>query len=146
MSRRVPRTAAGAIDRRTFLTTSAQTGMAAGVVLGTTRRSRGGQQETELRAGEGVVDTTPPIGIELAGFHRPVGKERRIEGIRQSTAVRALVLQHGDTKIAILSLDILGVGTAMVRRVQQRVAQGIGIPAANVRLCATHRHSMPTFV
>ena len=28
----------------------------------------------------------PPLGIEMAGFHRPPGKERRIAGIRQPTA------------------------------------------------------------
>ncbi len=98
-----------------------------------------------LHAGEGVVDTTPPIGIELGGFHRPPGQERRIAGIRRPTAARALVLQLGDTRAAIVSVDIATVVAEMTARVQQRVAQQLGIPAAHVRLCATHTHSMPAF-
>ena len=54
---------------------------------------RAASRETALEAGEGVVDTTPPLGIELGGFHRAVGNERRIAGIRRPTAARALVLR-----------------------------------------------------
>jgi hypothetical protein len=98
-----------------------------------------------LFAGQAVVDTTPPLGIEMAGFHRPLGQERRIEGIRQPAAARALVLRLGQTLTAIVSLDICGVSPAMTHRVQRRIAKRCGIPAAHVRLCATHTHSMPTF-
>ena len=146
MTCRFPRTAAGPIDRRGFLTRVAQAGMATGVAWGTAPTSRASQQRPGLMAGEGVVDTTPPMGIELAGFHRPPGQERRIEGIRQPTAVRAIVLRYGATKVALVSLDILGVDSAMVQRVQRRVAKRIGVPATNVRLCATHTHSMPAFL
>lgn len=95
--------------------------------------------------GHAVVDTTPPLGIELAGFHKPPGKERRITGIRQKTAARALVMRVGDQTVAIVSLDILSVSPAFTQQVQQQVAQQTGIPAANVRVCATHTHSMPAF-
>jgi neutral ceramidase len=98
-----------------------------------------------LEVGEGVVDTTPPLGIELGGFHRPPGQERRIAGIRQPTAVRAMVLRVGDTQAAVVSLDIATVASQMTARVQQRIAGQLGIPAANIRLCATHTHSMPAF-
>ena len=81
----------------------------------------------------------------LLGFHRPVGKERRITGIRQATAARALVLRLGDSQVAIVSLDICGVSGEMTARIQSQVAQKLGIPAGNVRLCATHTHSMPGF-
>ena len=30
----------------------------------------------------------PPLGIELAGFHKPPGRERRITGIRQPASRR----------------------------------------------------------
>ncbi len=104
-----------------------------------------GQESAVFRAGEGVVDITPPMDIELAGFHRPVGNERRIETIRKNTAVRALVLQHGESSIAIISIDILAVSDTMAKRVGAAVEARTGIPAANVRLCATHTHSMPSF-
>lgn len=98
-----------------------------------------------LAIGEAVVDITPPLGIELAGFHKPPGEERRITGIRQKTAARALVLQIKDQRVAIIALDILAVSASFAREVQIQVATRTGIPAANVRVCATHSHSTPTF-
>lgn len=98
-----------------------------------------------LQAGEGVVDITPPLGIEMAGFHRRPGNERLVKGIRQPTAARALVLQLGETRVAICSLEVTAVGRDMAGRIQQGVAARTGIPAQNVRVCATHTHSMPAF-
>lgn len=107
--------------------------------------ARAGAGQPALSAGEGVVDITPPVGIEMGGFHRPVGKERRIKEIRQAAAVRALVLAMGDTQVACCSLDIAAIGRAMADRIRAAVADRSGIPAHNVRLCATHTHSMPAF-
>ena len=98
-----------------------------------------------FRVGEGVVDTTPPVGVELAGFHRKPGEERIATGTRQPTAARALVLDMGKTQAAIVSLDICAVSQAMARRVQTRIEKELGIPFENVQICATHTHSMPTF-
>jgi len=99
-----------------------------------------------LRAGEGVLDITPPLGIELAGFHKPPGQERRVKAIRQPSETRALVLGYGPTQLAICSLDILGVDQPMVERIQRAAAARTGIPAENIHVAATHDHSMPTFV
>jgi neutral/alkaline ceramidase-like enzyme len=131
------------LPRRTFL--GKITRGAAGALALPAGVSFANSKKAPFEAGEGVVDTTPPLGIEMAGFHRPVGKERRIVGIRQPTAARALVLRLGDSRAAIVSLDICGVSYEMTARIQARVANELGIPAENVRLCATHTHSMPGF-
>ena len=98
-----------------------------------------------FQAGEGVVDITPPLGIEMGGFHRTPGDERRVTGIRQPAAARALLLQSGDTRAAIVSLDIACLAEDVAVRVQQQVAREVGIPHKNVRICCTHTHSMPSF-
>ncbi len=126
--------------RREFLAAAVATGLGLG-----TRPSCGATGNTALLAGQGIVDTTPPLGIELAGFHRAPGKERRITGIRRPTAARALVVGVGPTRAAIVSLDICGVSREMTGRVQQQISKQTGIPASHVRLCATHTHAMPTF-
>ncbi len=125
--------------RRQFLSAV----MGAGAALGTSsaRASAGGG----LRVGEGVADITPPLGIEMAGFHKPVGQERRIKGIRQPCAVRALALVLGPTQVVVCSLDALSISEAMAGRIQRAAAQRTGIPAANIHVVATHDHSMPTF-
>lgn len=98
-----------------------------------------------LLAGEGRVDISPPAGIELAGFHRPAGQERRVTGTRQPGEVRALVLRVDDTEVAILSLDICALSADFCRTIQRRVERELGTAAGHVRVCATHTHSMPTF-
>jgi hypothetical protein len=128
--------------RRRFLTGAA---LGATSLLCARHAAAVGSSAGSLEAGEGVVDTTPPLGIEMAGFHRPAGQERLIAGIRRPTAARALVLRLGDTQVAIVSLDAIAVSPEMTARVQAQIAARLGVPAERVRLCATHTHSMPTF-
>ena len=127
--------------RRFVASTAAALGVAAlpGYV---TAEDRG----DKLSIGHAEVDITPPLGIELAGFHKPVGQERVIKGIRQAAAVRALVLQVGDVRAAVVSLEVLGLSAEYARGLQKRIAAETGIPAEHIRICATHTHSMPTFV
>ena len=99
-----------------------------------------------LEAGEGIADITPPLGIELAGFHKPPGKERKITGIRQPTSARALLLRNNKTQAAIVVLDVLGFSRAFAKRVQRRVAKEAGVAADQVRVCATHSHSAPSLM
>lgn len=132
------------LSRRNFLCQTTSGAVAAGLALGA-RPSYGAASADGLRAGEGVVDTTPPLGIELAGFHRPPNNPRLINAIRQPTSVRALVLTCGETQTAIVSLDLLYLSYEFTGRVQAEVARQTGIPAAHVRVCATHSHSTPAF-
>lgn len=128
--------------RRSFLKSTALGAAALALPM---RSSLAGAGKPVLEVGEGVVDTTPPVGIELHGFHRPVGQERRIKGIRRATAVRAIMLQLGEVQTAVVSADLLSFSGEMTRRVQQRIAAQLGIPVSHIRLCATHSHSMPGF-
>ncbi len=134
----------GDLRRREFLASVVGTGTAAGVI-GLARPGLAAADRPGLLAGEGSADITPPLGIEMGGFHRPPGQERRIKAIRQATAVRALVLRMGETQVALCSLDVAAVSDAMAARVRGEVARQAGIPADNVRVSATHTHSMPGF-
>ena len=129
--------------RREFVGSVLSAGVAG--LAGTAPRGWAAESRPGLCAGEGVVDITPPLGIEMGGFHRQPGNERRVKDIRQPTAVRALVLRLGETQVAICSLDVATVGQDMAVRIQQQAAAQTGIPAAQIRLCATHTHSMPAF-
>jgi hypothetical protein len=135
----------GRVGRRKFIGGTLGAGAAAAACSLLPRRAWG-RAPGQFEAGEGVVDTTPPNGIELAGFHVVEGGPKRlISGIRQPTAVRALALRVGDAVAAVVSVDIAIVSSEMSARVRKRVAEATGIPADRVRLCATHTHSMPSF-
>ena len=132
------------VSRRTFLQQSVVSSGVAALALQHTPLFAA-QSSPGLRVGEGVVDTTPPTGIELAGFHRSPGNERLITGIRQPTAARAIVLESGKTKFVIVSLDIIAVSRSFADDVRKEISAAIKVPAEHVRICATHTHSMPTF-
>jgi len=131
------------LDRRQFLRGAA--GAAAAGVAVRTPVGRAESNRSGLMAGEGRADITPPLGIEMAGFHKPPGKERRITAIRQPSQVRALVLALGGTQVAICSLDVIAVDAAMTGRIQKAASGRTGIPAENIRIATTHTHSMPSF-
>ena len=127
--------------RRDFLYQS----VAAAGIVSLSRPTWGSQSPQELMVGEGVVDITPPLGIELAGFHRPLENPRKIISIRRKSNVRALVLRQHGVQVALVSLDMIAVSQEMAKRVQSEVERRTGIPASQIRICATHTHSMPTF-
>ena len=97
----------------------------------------------ELEAGQGIVDITPPLGIELGGFFVPQGKGRVISEIRMPSSARALVLRHGSMQVALVSLDILNLSRPFCEKARRQVEDRTGIPAVNVRISATHSHSTP---
>ena len=104
-----------------------------------------GDGPSALLAGEGLADITPPLGIELGGFHRPPGQERRVKGIRQPACVRALALRDGEMRAIICSLEVAAVGEVFAKRVREKIAEKAGVPSDHVRIAATHTHSMPAF-
>jgi neutral ceramidase len=97
-----------------------------------------------LRAGEGVADITPPVGTELAGFHKAPGQERRAKGVRQPSSARVLILSTREGEFALVSLDLCGISREIAVAVKAELAQRASLRPENVRLCATHTHSMPT--
>ena len=130
-------------ERREFLRWLSAAGVAAAGALPQASWGKSGDKRLEI--GHAEIDITPPLGIELAGFHRPVGQERRIAGTRQPSAARVLVLRVGDQSAVLVSLDMLFLSRSFVAPVQRLVAEQTGIPAERVHVCATHSHSMPTF-
>ena len=59
-----------------------------------------------LRSPE-TADLTPPLGFELAGFHKLAGKERKITGVREAGRVPAWALSLGDERRTLMRLTIL---------------------------------------
>ena len=96
-----------------------------------------------LLVGEGTAEIAPENGTVLAGFHYPPGKERAVTGIRQVPKVRALGLRVDETSAIILSIDVTSLSREFSMELQKRIEQATGVPAAHVRVCATHTHSMP---
>lgn len=132
----------GCLSRRRFLAGLGAAGLALTSIPRVWARSIGEGQA--LLAGEGHAELVPPEGTELAGFHRPPGQERRVKGVRHTPFVRALVLEVGGVRAVLVSLDLLAIGYAASQRIRNAIAQKTAISPENIKLCATHSHSMPS--
>ncbi|HMJ63540.1 MAG TPA: neutral/alkaline non-lysosomal ceramidase N-terminal domain-containing protein [Bryobacteraceae bacterium] len=94
----------------------------------------------ESRIGSGSVVITPPLGSEMAGFDARKGLA---QGVHDDLHARALVFDDGSTQVALVSVEVIGLSRAFVRRIQQEIERQTGIPSAHIILAATHTHCGP---
>jgi hypothetical protein len=95
----------------------------------------------QLTAGTAVVDITPPIGVELAGYGPYWG--RRSQGIMDPLHARALALDNGDTALVLVGCDLVGLVPPTVARARERITAETGLPGNQVHFCCSHTHSGP---
>jgi neutral/alkaline ceramidase-like enzyme len=100
------------------------------------------------RVGIAKADITPPleVGILMSSGRR---LWQPFEGVRMPLEARALVLQRDNVRLAVVSLDLLGLGDEAVggmRQFKQRMAADAGrmVEADRIVLCCTHTHSAPS--
>lgn len=95
--------------------------------------------EAALKGGCSKVNITPPLGIELIG-----SKGKPSDDILDELYAKALVLNDGNTTIAIVSADLLYTPLEEITNpVREIIKEKTGIPEQNVLICATHTHSGP---
>jgi hypothetical protein len=95
-------------------------------------------QNGGLRAGMAAVKITPSVArtVYIAGYNN----NRIAESVHDDLWARALVLDDGRTRMALVGCDLIGLSNSRVRKIRQRVK---GVPAENVLIACTHVHSGP---
>jgi neutral ceramidase len=93
---------------------------------------------SSLQAGTARHIITPKPDCELSGYgNRPDSAS----GIHDDLHVRVLVLDDGDTVIALCAIELLWLWKPIVQEIRSLVAQRCDIPAENIMLACTHTHS-----
>ncbi|MEE3234760.1 MAG: neutral/alkaline non-lysosomal ceramidase N-terminal domain-containing protein [Candidatus Latescibacterota bacterium] len=97
----------------------------------------------QLRAGASYVHIVPAqvVGTPMSGYDR--GYNTRAVGLNDSLGVRALLLDDGRFRIAIISLDLLGFNVdfdSRSGRFQQKL-EGLGVD--RYMIVSTHTHGAP---
>jgi neutral ceramidase len=95
-----------------------------------------------LGAGVASLDITPPVGLHIAGGLSPT----TCQGTRDPLLARALVLDDGAARAALVELDIIGIERTEALRAREIVASRTGIPPENVMLACSHTHQGPTTI
>jgi neutral ceramidase len=101
----------------------------------------------KLLAGSAKVNITPPLSIPYLGY---VPRQGKFRGVHDPLFARALVLDNGGIKLAIISADslgygneILGPGRNFTAEVRERISDRADIESNNIMLASTHSHSTP---
>jgi hypothetical protein len=96
------------------------------------------QQSGLLRAGAAKVDITPPKEMF------PINQGMQVlGGVHDPIYARALVLDNGITKVALISVDTAGMKTSAA--VVSAVSDELKIPASHLSIAIIHDHNTPTF-
>ncbi|MFP6584371.1 MAG: hypothetical protein VCD00_17690 [Candidatus Hydrogenedentota bacterium] len=93
--------------------------------------------EAELRAGMGIRNVTPDPLLPISGGG---GEPSPSNDKRGELEIRALVVEQGDTRVAIVNAPYVGFPRVLGDRVRDRVKS---IPGSNIVIGATHSHSAP---
>jgi len=92
-----------------------------------------------MKSGAGTQVITPPVGTSLAGYFH----DRVSTGVHDDLLAKALVLDNGKKKVAIVVCDILWLQGEQVARVRELALQATGIPPENIMISCTHTHTGP---
>jgi hypothetical protein len=97
---------------------------------------------SNLKAGVAKIDITPPDAAAV----KVVGHVRQVSGVRDPLRAGVLILDDGETKAAIVTLDTIGAWEDMVKDARTKIEAETGVPAANILIAASHNHSGPGYV
>jgi hypothetical protein len=93
----------------------------------------------DLKVGAASVAITPPEGTPLAGYYSQRGSKTVLDDIH----AKAIVLEVGDTKAALVVCDLISLPRHVVTEARRQVEAATGIPGAHVMISATHTHTGP---
>lgn len=91
----------------------------------------------EFKAGVGKSIITPDPLLPVSGG---VGPSHPVTSKRGDLTARAIVFEQGETRVAVVQLDLLGFPSVLCDRVRKQVPR---IPGQNILIGSTHTHSAP---
>lgn len=92
-----------------------------------------------FRAGAAQAIITPPAGAPMAGYYHARGAEGTLDDLYS----KALVIDDGLTKIALVTLDLISTTFALTHDARAEIEKLTGIRGSNVMISATHAHTGP---
>ena len=91
----------------------------------------------KLQAGAATSNITPWLGVAMPGSFRP----RYGEDVHDELLAKALVIDNGAVRIAMVTCDLIAIPEAIANAVKARIKELCGISPECVMVNATHTHS-----
>lgn len=99
--------------------------------------SRGAELLVSFGEASITPDVAAPQPVWLAGY----GPGRRATGVHDPLMVRCVLLRHGDEKVALLSVDLVGLQYPAVKQIRDRLPD-----YRYVMVASTHNHEGPDVI
>lgn len=128
------------IERRNFLKTGLIVGLGGVLVLECFSCEVLKKSTLKLKAGAATINITPAMNVPLDGTIMQIGPAK---DVHDQLYVRCLVLDDGETKLAIAIVDNTMISGEILNQAKRLIKQHSGIPETNVLIAATHSHSTP---
>ncbi len=112
--------------------------MVTAVVIGLTNSHHRGIAG-ELRVGFSKVDITPPLPTAMAGYY----SERISTETHDPLWCRTTLLELGDVRVALVTLDLISNTRWLVEETRKRIDEASEIKIDGVLISATHSHTGP---
>jgi hypothetical protein len=93
-----------------------------------------------FKAGAATSNITPPLGVSINGGM----SDRSATHVHDELHARALVLDDGETRIAIVVCDSCMIPRTVLDKAKHLAHSHTGIPLDRMTISATHTHSAPT--
>ena len=90
-----------------------------------------------LKAGFSRVDITPPLGIHINGYYI----DRYAEKILDPLEINCLALECGNTRMALLAVDNMGIYRDILDPIRELVSRQTGLPFEAIFIHCTHSHT-----
>lgn len=90
-----------------------------------------------FRAGAAMSAITPPVGYSVNGNFQ----DGTVRHVHDDTHAKAIVMDDGNTKLAIVVSDLCMVYRETLDKAKKRAQEYTGIPMENMMMSATHTHS-----
>jgi neutral ceramidase len=96
--------------------------------------------EPVFQAGAARSNITPPLGQRIVGSFRPYP----CTSVHDELWAKCVVLDDGQTKLAFVVCDVLGIVRPVYELAARLVEEHTGIPRSHLMMSATHTHSAGT--
>jgi hypothetical protein len=92
-----------------------------------------------LKAGAAMSNITPMLGVSMPGGFT----DRLATDVHDELYSKAIVLDDGETRIALVVCDVIVLESEYVNRARKLIEERCNIPQQNIMISATHTHTGP---
>ena len=96
----------------------------------------------QLQAGYAIVNITPPLGVNIAGYY----KERIADGVLDELEAVAVALKNGDKTVILMTVDHCGLGKVYLDAWRAEIEEKTGVDKDAIFIHSTHTHTGPVLV